>query len=162
MEKLFLCYAEAFRNMKRAAVRGYTAPHKPVLLLSVMQLAEEGKITTNQIKLDEELIKKFAWIWSQYVDDGGHREKMMVADGLELEIVRKYPFKCSIANPFFHMQSEPFWRLVKSDAYVKRPDYSVKGLQTCFEYAEIDPDLFVLMNDDNAREKIRTILMSMI
>ena len=60
------------------------------------------------------------------------------------------------------MEHEPFWKLIKSDAYVKRPDYSVKGLQTCFEYAEIDPDLFVLMNDDNAREKIRTILMSMI
>lgn len=162
MEDKLSCYIDAFRKMNRANVRGFVAPHKPVLLLSIMELIEEGKVLSNRIMLEKDLIAKFSWIWMRCVDDGSNRGKMMVADGLELEIVRKYPFKCSIANPFFHMQSEPFWRLVKSDAYVKRPDYSVKGLQTCFEYAEIDEDLFSLFEDAEAREMFRNVLANMI
>lgn len=162
MEVLFSEYIDAFRKMKRAALRGYIAPHKPVLLLSVMQLVEEGIITTNKIRLNEALINKFAWMWTQYVDDGGQKDMMMVADGLELEIVRKYPFKCSIANPFFHMQSEPFWRLMPSADYVKRSEYSVPALLQCFEYAEIDAELFELMKDSGIRNRMRDVLTALI
>lgn len=35
MEELLSKYIEAFRKMKRAALRGYTAPHKPVLYLTI-------------------------------------------------------------------------------------------------------------------------------
>ncbi len=162
MEELLSNYTEAFRNMKRAALRGYTAPHKPILLLSVMQLVEEGAITTNKISLDEALINKFSWMWTQYVDDGGQKDKMMVADGLEFEIVRKYPFKCRIENPFFHMQSEAFWSLIPSADYEKRSGYNLHALKRCFDYAEIDTELFSLFQDEKMRKKLNSVLLSMI
>lgn len=162
MEEKLTCYIDAFRRMNRANVRGFVAPHKPVLLLAIMSQLEEGKLTTNRIILSKDLIAKFAWIWSRYVDDGNQRSKMMVADGLELEIVRNYPFKCNIANPFYHMEHEPFWRLVKSEAFVKRTDYNLKALQTSFEYAEIDEDLFSLFLDTDAKERLRNVLLDMI
>lgn len=162
MTDFFSKYTTAFHNMKRATLRGYTAPHKPILLLSVMQLIEDGIITSTEIKLDDELIKKFAWTWNLYVDDSNHKEKMMVADGLELDIVNNYPFKCNIANPFFHMQSECFWRLEKSDNYVARPEYSLQKLKASFLYAEIDPELFLLFKDKEVRDRMREELISMI
>lgn len=162
MEELLSNYTQAFRKMKRAALRGYTAPHKPILLLSVLQLVEEGTIKTNKISLDEALINKFAWMWAQYVDDGGQKDKMMVADGLELDIVRKYPFKCRIDNPYFHMQSEPFWRLIPSNDYVKRNGYNLQALKQCFECAEIDAELLELMKVSEMRSRMRCVLISMI
>lgn len=148
--------------MNRAVVRGYTAPHKPILLLSILSLIEEGKISSNKIYLTEDLIAKFSWMWSLYVDDGAGSAPMMVADGLVLEIKKKYPFKCSIANPFYHMNHEPYWKLVPSENYIKKQDYSVKGLQTCFLYAELSLNLYDLMRDEQEREKMRTLLKSII
>lgn len=147
--------------MNRAVVRGYTAPHKPILLLSILSLIEDGKITSNIIFLTEDLILKFSWMWTLYVDDGTSGTPM-VADGLYLGLQKKYPFKCSIANPFYHMNHEPFWNLIPSDKYVKRSDYTVKGLQTCFLYAEIDQTLFELMKDEHEREEIRRWLVSIL
>jgi hypothetical protein len=57
------------------------------------------------------------------------------------------------------MQYEPFWELIKSDSYVKRTNYSLKGLRSCFLYARIDQQLFELMQDVNSRDILRNVLL---
>lgn len=73
-----------------------------------------------------------------------------------------YPFKCKINYPFYHMDSEPFWNLVKSPDWEKRTEYSVNQLKLFYRYAEIDQDLFDLMQDPVSGAKIRACLKSMI
>lgn len=155
-------YIEAFRNMKRAKMGGYKAPHKPLLLLSIIELVRTGKCTSNKIILNENLISTFKDLWSKYVDSGNRSEGLFVADDLYLELSNKYPFKCTIANPFYHMQHEPFWRLIPSDVYVKKNNYDLRSLKKCFLYAEMDEQLFRMMQDNTSRDKLKTILESLI
>ncbi|MCA9946502.1 MAG: hypothetical protein KC449_23635 [Anaerolineales bacterium] len=47
------------------AVTTHRAPHKPLLLLSVLDLFEQGSITTNLIELTPELGELVALYWDQ-------------------------------------------------------------------------------------------------
>ncbi len=155
-------YIDSFHRLKRAKMKGMKAPHKPLLLLAIMKLIEDGVITDNRVELSDALIRQFNQLWKEYVDDGCRQENVMLCEDLQLDISRKYPFKCSIENPFFYMQFEPFWELIKSDSYVKRTNYSQKGLRRCFLYARIDQQLFELMQDVNSRDILRNVLLEVL
>ena len=44
-------YLSAFEKMKRAIMRGVKAPHKPILLLAILNLCQRGTIKDNHIVL---------------------------------------------------------------------------------------------------------------
>ena len=155
-------YIDAFHRLKRAIMKGMKAPHKPLLLLAVMKLIEEGVIVENRVELSKTLVEQFNVLWEKYVDDGNRHGSVMLCEGLEIEVLHKYPFKNSIENPFFYMQFEPFWELIKSDNYVKRTNYSLNGLRSCFLYARIDQQLFELMRDVKSREILRNALLEVL
>ena len=155
-------YIELFLNMKRAPIRGYKAPHKPILLLAIIELIERKSIISNRIVLDKTLIQEFTNKWYELIDDNTQQNQMVVAESLVIDVSYKCPFKCSIENPFFYLNSEPFWRLVPSDQYIKKNSYSCKGLQTSFKYAEIDKDLFNCLYNESERKPIKNVLIDMI
>ncbi|MHB8765663.1 MAG: hypothetical protein ACYDA8_15200 [Deferrisomatales bacterium] len=70
---------------------GHRAPHKPLLLLSVMDLIAEGTLTANLVAPTPDLAELFALYWS----------RVMPPDRRGL-----------LAYPFFHLKSEGFWHLV--------------------------------------------------
>lgn len=81
-----------------------------------------------------------------YIGEQNTGGSILVAEGLAMDIPHCYPFKCSIENPYYHLQHEPFWRLVKNEKGKERKFYSsLKSLRDVFAYAEIDQDLFDLM-----------------
>lgn len=41
-------------------------------------------------------------------------------------------FKPVLATPFFHLSNEPFWKLMKSDCYVEKKEYSLGALRESF------------------------------
>ena len=51
MDKDIEYYLSAFEKMKRAIVRGGKAPHKPLLLLAILNLCQRGIIKDNHIVL---------------------------------------------------------------------------------------------------------------
>lgn len=83
-------YAHCFSKLKRDMSNG-PAPHKPVLLLSVINLFETGILYGPHIPITPELVATFRSIWTQLV------------------MTRHDPI---FALPFSHMRSEPFWKLV--------------------------------------------------
>lgn len=123
-------YLKSFAKLRRDYKNG-GAPHKPVLLLSIIQLIRRKEISSNRIEITPELLLEFKSIWSQFVT-GSH-----------------------IANfslPFFHMRSEPFWELVCKPGFSLplTSSHSIKSLSTlreCLQYAQIDTDLFKLMQE---------------
>lgn len=52
-------YLHEFVSLKTATIAGHQAPHKPILLLAIMELIGEGKIEENHIVLTEELVSCF-------------------------------------------------------------------------------------------------------
>ena len=92
-------YIEKFSSLNTAKVKGHRAPHKAVLLLAVIDLVEERKITSPCIDLSDELIERFNDIWHKYLGTSAI-------------------FTPDICKPYFHMQHESFWRLVENNEVV--------------------------------------------
>jgi putative restriction endonuclease len=63
------------------------APHKPFLLLSVIDGIEQGWITDNEIELSPELSEAFYRYWDEIIGDRNTK----------------------ISTPFKYLNSEPFW-----------------------------------------------------
>lgn len=148
-------YIEAFSHLHTAKVKGHKAPHKAILLLSIIDLIESEVIRYPQIELTDALVDRFNYIWKRYLGESSI-------------------FSPDITKPYFHMQHEPFWKLVEKydiDAMLVAEDeswskdklkkknlpfggYSVKSMRNAFEFAEIDDRLFNMMKNTDARAKI--------
>lgn len=89
-------YIEAFSSLHTAKVKGHRAPHTAVLLLAVIDLGEEGKITSPCIELTDMLDRKFNAVWRRYLGEST-------------------VFTPDITKPYFHMQHEVFWKLVEHE-----------------------------------------------
>jgi len=161
-EPSFEHYAELLSDMNRAVVKGYRAPHKLVLLMAICELVEEGKITENKVLLNADLEEKFRTLWKEYVDSDEEMPLDRVADELFGGEKKTYPFKCNIANPFYHLSGEPFWTLKKSANWRQRASWSVTALRSDYEYAEMDEELFALIADNTSRKRIVTLLAGMV
>ena len=123
-------YLFQFSKLKRSATN-VGAPHKPILLLSILSLVRKGEIVNNRIEITPSLVLEFKSIWSVLV-------------------VSQHTANFSL--PFFHMRSEPFWRLVTKAGMIipVTSSNSIKSLGTLKDsiaFAEIDKDLFDLMSD---------------
>ncbi|MEX0719087.1 MAG: HNH endonuclease [Balneolaceae bacterium] len=70
------------------------APHKPFLLLSILDGVEQGWVKTNNIELSQDLKDTFFSYWNPVM--GGERNT-------------------SISTPFTHLNSEPFWDLIDNN-----------------------------------------------
>jgi putative restriction endonuclease len=50
-------------NLNAATVRGQKAPHKPLLLLTIMDMIEDGELATEWIRLTPDLFSRFQLYW---------------------------------------------------------------------------------------------------
>ena len=98
MDETITFYSQRFAHLhtdsssKRwSAATKNRAPHKPLLLLAVIDLFAEGYITSNIIELTPDLGEMFTLYWS----------RVMPPDR-----------KGNLALPFFHLRSDGFWHLV--------------------------------------------------
>ncbi len=137
-------YLSSFLSLNTNKRMGQVAPHKAVLLLSVIDLVENGIITSPTFSLTEPLEKKFMQNWKRYIGTS-------------------ILFKPMVATPFWHMQHEPFWKLQRNDGLPMdeiSATPSLSKVRQCGMTATIDKDLFALMKDENARAQMRTTLIS--
>lgn len=153
--KDFQYYSYCFSDLHTAQSKRLPAPHKPLLLLSIIDLIESGNISSPEVELTDILIRTFKGNANRYI---GH------------SII----FKPNIGYPFFHLQHEPFWRLIPTvqqqqsamaaEASTKygatKAVYSIKGLREKYKCALIDKDLFNLLQNGDIRAKLRTTLIS--
>lgn len=144
MEKELQKYAHYFANLRRDKnkERG-DAPHKPVLLLSVIQLIQKNLIEDQRIYITPELVMAFKDNWSKLV------------------FTQHSP---NFALPFFHLKSEPFWQLVSkpgleiavtSSSSIR----SFKNLQANLDYAEIDKPLYNFLVDPVTSAYLEKVLL---
>ena len=121
------------------------APHKPILLLALMQMVETGTLKSKQIGLTPLLQQTFEHVWYQYV---------------------RTQHKMNLAQPFYHMQYEPFWNIQRKttsndDFYNKNKMKSLYSLQQQVDDATIDDELWACWQDKNSRENLAAFLIMM-
>lgn len=121
----------------------YRAPHKPALLLAVMDLIAEGTVSANLIEITPDLGELFTLYWS----------RVMPPDQ-----------RGNLALPFFHLKSDGFWHLMPQPgkkAIVEGSDQikSVHRLRELIVGARLDEELFQLLQNDRSREQLRALLL---
>ncbi len=120
-------------NINRHQSRG-EAPHKPILLLAVLELISQGKLTQNRIELSPDLIAAFLKYWGQLV---------------------RTDHQSTIALPFYHLTGDRFWHLQPNPGYEQiniKP--SIKALRQVYAYSSLDAELFVLVQQESARSAL--------
>lgn len=141
-------YIDLFSNLHTNKQHGKSAPHKAIMLLSVIDLISSQHITTNEIIYNEELEKCFLKNWKRYVKEASI-------------------FKPKAGTPFWHLNSEPFWQLIPYEGgYMtivklqKGNPYSAGTIRKYIKYAVIDKELFLLLRDSSNRETLKQALIN--
>jgi putative restriction endonuclease len=121
-------------------VTGQQAPHKPLLLLCVLDLFDSGKIPSNLIEITEDLADLFGRYWERVLPLGRPG---------------------NLALPFFHLRGDGFWHLIPRHestrlgsqiAYMSRLREEILG-------ARLDEELFDLVRSEENRDRLRSVLI---
>jgi len=141
-------YLKIFSNLRTdknknryPAATCHRAPHKPILLLSVMDLIEQGIITHNFIEPSLDLVETF----NTYIS-----------------LVLPLGWKTSMTHPFPRLQTDGFWHRVTNPVFDPAKDYnvtSISKLNEIYAGARMDEELFHFMLNPETRTRLRTILI---
>lgn len=143
-------YVKYFSTLTRDGVAGRwpestrrRAPHKPLLLLAVIDLFAEGALSQNLIEVSPELGELFTLYWA----------RVMPPDQ-----------RGSLAMPFFYMKSEGFWHLVARQGKAAivtamKKITSITELHEFVEGARLDDELYGLLQDQTSRDVLRLTLV---
>ena len=136
-------YSKKFERLRVDRAHG-VAPHKPILLLSVIEQIRREIITENKIYLSSELIQTFLKYWS-YLGSSNHNP--------------------DISRPFFHMRSGKFWHLWANPSYAKLLSSKEKlktfaEVKQAIKYAYLDEKLFEFLQDPIAKSSLAAVLVA--
>ncbi len=137
-------YLIAFKKLKRGVTQYGKAPHKVVMLLSVLQTFQNKFIFRNQIFISPELVLLFKSNWNELVTSN---------------------HVCNFALPFWHLKNEKFWHLTAHQGFenylsLKESVSSINQLNSMVEYASLDDTLFELMIDEKSNLMLQHLLLN--
>lgn len=117
------------------------APHKPLLLLTVLDLIERGEITVNRIEISPLLVETYLNYW-KHIPTGQPR----------------------LYNPFPRLRTSGFWHLherprQKATLAATRSFQSISHLKKLVAYSSLDTELFILLQRPDAREVFRQMII---
>jgi len=132
------CFTHLKRDFKNAG-----APHKPILLLSIIDLFEKGILSDNHIYILPELVAAFKSKWSKLV------------------VTNHFPI---FALPFYHMSSEPFWTLIPNigcEKWIesKSSMRSLGNLTIAVQFASFDNELSDILLVPEYRDILKISLL---
>jgi len=131
------------KNRKRwSALTCFQAPHKPFVLLSVMDLIAQGQITNSFIEPSLELLDTFNLYWAAIMPLGT---------------------KGNMAYPFPRLKSDGFWHLVPNPGFAAKIDMDFSSMSRLREVcagAKMDDELFGYLCNPEMREHLRAVLIN--
>ena len=139
-------WLERLYNLRRDKRGSHERPHKPVLLLSIIDLLDRGVITGNAVPLSDELVRVFKRYFAA---------------------VREGDDQPTIQNPFFHLCGDGFWQLVPKAGHP--PLYvpgsasgapSVADLRRRIVHGTFEEGFWPLLNDPMSRHQLREALIA--
>lgn len=143
-------YAQAFRKLRKdrnpkrwPALVKRGAPHKPLLLLAVLDLFAEGRMSTNLITPDPELCALFDSYWLRVMPHDWHGD---------------------ISLPFYHLGRDGFWHLKarSGSEHILKAGRRLTSLRQLHDHTlgtALDHELFDLLQEEAAREPLRAALI---
>lgn len=142
MQESLQKYLKAFKKLRIDRSHG-VAPHKPILLLSVLQTFQHSFQNIQRIYITPELVALFKTNWS-------------------LLVTTKHD--CRFALPFYHLTSDKFWKLIPKSGFenilqLSASMRSFANLNAAIDCAIIDEDLCELMKNKKSNEILLQFLL---
>ena len=137
-------YRDKFTRLNAATAEpGRKRPHKPCMLLAVIELIEAKRITANRIEFTDVLISRY-------------REYF--------EIVKAGNDQLNPWLPFFHLRGDKFWQLNPQpgkEGVLEAMSTATKrsDIENNIQYATLDYELYQLLLDQTERDKLREVLL---
>ncbi|MCO5949230.1 HNH endonuclease [Mucilaginibacter flavidus] len=138
-------FIDKLSRLKRANTIYGKAPHKPVLLLSIIELFDKGVVENNRFYINTDLVGAFLENWRLLVDT---------------------THSADFTQPFYYLQSEKingllFWFLqpkpgCQVNAYIR----SVNVLSNVLDYGYFSDNIYLLFTDAAARSMMRLALLN--
>jgi len=137
-------YADKFARLNVGRVGDHERPHKPVMLLALLDLFAQGAIKENKITCSPELLELF---------------------GEYFEAVRSERDQPTPLNPFFYLRGDKFWHhhpRPGQDAVLSALSAppGVKALDAISDHVFLDDELFALLCDPASRAELRSVLIN--
>lgn len=137
-------YIKAFSRLRVNRFGGRFSPHKPIMMLAVLELAETGLLPENRIYYNQQLLERFRNLF---------------------QIVQQPRDFCHPYFPFYHLCKEQFWHLqpIVGKEAVLGALSTIRGpsqLNDNINYAFLDDALFSLINNKTSREILRQALVT--
>ena len=136
---------EHILTLNRAPTKYGKAPHKPVLLLAVIESFENGEIVGNWIEITDSLLQHFHDIWNILVN------------------TQNVP---NFSLPFYHLKNEKgnFWNLIvypgKNVPTTKNKSIkSFKALKETVAAVQLSNEFYTILNTPIEREKLKTAIL---
>lgn len=120
-------------KLKVDKARGDPAPHKPLLMLVVLELAEQGQLPKDVLPLTPELAFRFCTFWSIVA----HRRTQ----------------RPDVRYPFFHLKSDGIWSPLDEQGHPTEERFKAR-------YAALPSDFVAFTKDPASRDLARRLLIA--
>lgn len=140
LDEIYKNYINQFQKIRQANVNGNVIKAKPILLLSVIDGINEGRVSNNCITLNEWLEIHYATLMYRY--------STSFADLTEINM------------PFWHLKNDGFWHLQfvgKQEERTSTPTTS--WIRENVRFAYFDEPLWVLLENQEWRTKLRNFII---
>lgn len=140
-------FKQELTTVQRGGSKASPRPHKLVMLLSVIDLAEAGELEVNEIYYDDKLTNRFKVNFKPFATQDDMSQP---------------------APPFFHLRSSDFWfHKIKPEREREYAKLTTSGggskrILENIEYAYLRDDVFLLFNNETARYELRTYIRQLI
>lgn len=137
-------FLQQIKRLKRANTKYGKAPHKPVLLISIIELIDKDIITENRVHVDTDLVGAFQENWRLLVNTLNSPDFTL---------------------PFYHLQSEKlqgnhYWFLQPNPGcQINAHIGSVTTLAAVLNYGYFSDEVFLLLMDADSRRIINAVLL---
>lgn len=149
-------FATAFEKLRvssRSTYKSGKAPHKPCMLLAVIESIEQGDFSDNEIRYEPILLERFEKYFKVVHTKTSNRNTRSE--------IRAY-------YPFVYLDNEDFWNLHNSNKSIlflsgsERNDIATKGVRSVLErveFASLDEELFKFMQNSEIRQLLRDVII---
>ncbi|MDB5014196.1 MAG: hypothetical protein JWQ25_2398 [Daejeonella sp.] len=137
-------YLSKLTHLNRANTAYGKAPHKPVLLISIIELIEKGLVINNRVFIDTDLVAAFQENWRLLVNTLHQPD---------------------FTQPFYYLQSEKvqgeqLWFLqAKLGCQINAHIQSITRLREVLDFGYFDEHFYSLLTNPDSRNIFKTVLL---
>ncbi|PVY40238.1 putative restriction endonuclease [Pontibacter virosus] len=132
-------YLKKFTKLRQGVTQYGKAPHKPVLLLTFIELFEKGELSENRIYISPELVAQFKETFALLV---------------------RTAHTTDFSLPFYHLATEGFWSVrTKTGRVLQVHIRSIHTLSEVVDFGYFAEDLYTLLLDTASRNILKTAIL---